>query len=152
MHEPKTVKPTKLNDYLETMSKSVFQAGISWKVVDAKWPDIKEAFKGFDPSKIAKYTIADIDKLVEDKRVIRNRRKIEATVINAQKLLELDKKYGDFKKYLRSFKTYDELSKDLKKQFKFVGDMGAYHFLYVVGEKVPDWEEWSKQFGMKMGR
>ena len=145
MEGPPKIKPQSLADYLEVMSKSVFQAGISWKVVDAKWPGIKDAFRGFDPAKISKFTVGDIDSLVEDKRIIRNRRKIEAIVGNAQSLLELDRSHGTFRKYLRSFDSFEDLVRDLRKQFKFLGDMGAYHFLWVVGEKVPDWEEWSSR-------
>jgi len=145
MEIPKKIKPTKLADYLEVMSKCVFQTGISWKVVEAKWPGIKEALQDFDPRVISTLTVAEIDKLVEDKRVIRNRRKIEAIVENSQRLLDIDKRYGGFRKYLRSFSTYEELTKDLRKQFKYLGDTGAYYFLWVVGEEVPPWEEWSKQ-------
>jgi DNA-3-methyladenine glycosylase I len=112
-------------------------------VVEAKWPGIKDAFRGFDPVKISKFTVGDIDTLVEDTRIIRNRRKIEAIVVNAQSLLELDRSHGTFRKYLRSFDSFEDLVKDLRKQFKFLGDMGAYHFLWVVGEQVPAWEEWS---------
>jgi DNA-3-methyladenine glycosylase I len=144
MHEGVAkINPRGLSDYLEIMSKSVLQTGISWRVVDAKWPGIKEAFKGFDPLNISRYTIHDVDVLVADARVIRNRRKLEAIVENAAKMLELEKEYGSFRKYLRSFNSYDELAKDLKKQFLFMGDWGIYAFLYVVGEKVPAWEEWN---------
>jgi 3-methyladenine DNA glycosylase Tag len=143
MEGPKRIKPQSLADYLEVMSKSVFQAGISWKVVDGKWPGIKEAFHGFDPEVISKFSGSDIEGLMGDTRVIRNRRKIEAIAGNAHRLLELDGRFGGFKKYLRSFDSYEELTKDLKKQFKFLGEMGSYTFLWVVGEKVPSWEEWS---------
>jgi 3-methyladenine DNA glycosylase Tag len=143
MEGPQKIKPQTLADYLEVMSKSVFQTGISWKVVEVKWPGIKDAFRDFDPVKISKFTINDIDTLVEDKRIIRNRRKIEAIVGNAQSLLELDHSYGTFRKYLRSFDSYEDLVKDLRKRFKFLGDSGSYYFLWVVGEKVPSWEEWS---------
>ena len=142
MEGPKKIKPQSLVDYLEVMSKSVFQTGISWKVVEAKWPGIKDAFHGFDPAAISKMTMAEVDALARDTRVIRNHRKIEAIVGNAQRMLELDRSYGGFRKYLRSFKSYEELTGDLRKQFKFLGDMGSYYFLWVVGEKVPPWEEW----------
>jgi hypothetical protein len=55
---------------------------------------------------------------------------------------------GGFKKHLRSFPEYEALAKDLKKRFKFVGDSGAYHFLWTVKEPVPDWREWSRAHGM----
>lgn len=143
MEAPKQIEPQSLADYLEIMSKAVFQTGISWKVVDAKWPGIKEAFHGFDPQRISRLNIAEIDALVEDKRIIRNRRKVEGIVGNARRILELDSKYGSFRQYLRSFGSYDELTRDLHRQFKFMGDMGCYYFLWVVNEKVPPWEEWS---------
>ncbi len=143
MEGPRKIKPESLADYLEVMSKSVFQTGISWKVVEAKWPGTQEAFRGFDPVKVSKFTMAEIDSLVQDKRIIRNRRKVEAIVGNAQRLLELDSRFGGFRKYLRSFASFEDLTKDLRKQFKFLGEMGAYHFLWVVGEDVPPWEQWS---------
>jgi DNA-3-methyladenine glycosylase I len=142
MHAPAQIHPHSLADYLEIMSKAVFQTGISWKVVDSKWPETREAFGGFDPIKIARYTDYDIDALVTDTRVIRNRRKLEAITENAQRILDLDKEYGGFQKYLRSFRSYEELASDLKKQFRFMGELGIYYFLWVVGERVPPWEEW----------
>ena len=151
MHEaPKRIKPQSLADYLEVMSKSVFQTGISWRVVEAKWPGIREAFHGFDPEIIARLPLEEIDSLALDARIIRNRRKVEAIIGNAQRLLELDKQFKGFRKYLRSFGSFEDLTKDLHKNFKFLGDMGAYHFLWVVGEKVPDWEEWSAKHMAKV--
>jgi 3-methyladenine DNA glycosylase Tag len=151
MHEaPKRIKPQSLADYLEVMSKSVFQTGISWRVVESKWPGTREAFHGFDPEIIAKLPLEEIDSLALDTRIIRNRRKIEAIIENAQRLLELDKQFKGFRKYLRSFESFEDLTKDLRKNFKFLGDMGAYHFLWVVGEKVPDWEEWSAKHMAKV--
>lgn len=140
---PKQINPKSLADYLEVISKAAFQAGISWQVVESKWPGIKESFDNFDPAVIATYTGTKMADLLEDDRVIRNHLKLEAVVFNARRMLELDKQYKGFKKYLRSFGSYEELVKDLRKNFKFLGEMGAYYFLYVVGEKVPDWEEWS---------
>jgi DNA-3-methyladenine glycosylase I len=111
--------------------------------VDSKWQGIRKAFRGFNPETVSRFTIEDIDALVTDSRIIRNRRKIEAIIENAQRMLVLENEYGGFRKYLRSFSSYEELVKDLKKQFWFMGDSGAYAFLWVVGEKVPPWEEWN---------
>jgi DNA-3-methyladenine glycosylase I len=149
MEAPERIHPEKLADYLDVMSKSVFQTGISWRVVNTKWPGIREAFLGFDPVAVASFTSTELDQLVEDKRVIRNRRKIEAIVSNAQRLLELDKTHGVFQNYLRSHGSFEELVKDLRKQFKFLGDMGVYHFLWVIGEDVPSYEDWSARQGVK---
>ena len=139
---PERIDPQSLDDYLEVMSKSIFQAGISWKVVESKWPGIREAFREFDAEAIANLTPQDLDELTQDKRVIRNRRKLEAIVGNARRLIELDEGHGSFRDYLRSHDGFDETVKDLRRQFKFLGDTGCYYFLYVVGEKVPSREEW----------
>jgi 3-methyladenine DNA glycosylase Tag len=135
-----------LDGYLEHLSKGVFQAGISWRVVDAKWPTIKRAFHGFKVERIARMTDRDIDALMKDEGMIRSRPKIAAVVHNANELLAVERN-GGFKKHLRSFDDYDTLANDLKKRFKFVGDTGVYHFLWVVKHPVPDWHIWSREHG-----
>lgn len=153
--EPKKIKPKGLADYLDVLTRAVFQSGISWRVVEAKWPGTTEAFGGFDPEHVANLSPAEVDALVADTRLIRNRAKIEATVLNAETVLELDRTHGSFKKYLRSFPTYDALQTDLVKRFKFLGNLGAYWFLYVVGEHTPPHEEWMaiyKPAGMRPKR
>jgi 3-methyladenine DNA glycosylase Tag len=147
--EPKQITPKGLADYLSILTKSVFQSGISWKVVEAKWAGTTEAFGGFDPEHVADLTPKDVDELAKDTRLIRNRRKIEATVQNANTMLELDREHGSFKKYLRSFGSYDELQADVVKRFKFMGPMGAFHFLYVVKEPAPDYHEWQATYGRR---
>jgi DNA-3-methyladenine glycosylase I len=142
MEAPAQIKPQRLGDYLEIMTKSVFQSGISWKVVESKWPDIREAFQEFDAETVAAFGEPELDALAQDKRVIRNRRKLDAIVHNARRMIELDEQHGGFRKYLRSHDDFDATIKDIRKQFKYMGDMGTYHFLYVVGEKVPPYEEY----------
>jgi DNA-3-methyladenine glycosylase I len=149
MEPPKKIQPQGLADYLEIMSKSVFQTGISWRVVENKWPGIREALVNFDPMVISNFTFEDLNKLLEDKRIIRNHRKLEAIIGNARRIIELDKTHNGFQNYLRSHGSFDELVKDLRKQFKFLGDMGAYHFLWVVGEEVPSYEQWLSSHGIK---
>ena len=142
MEAPKQIEPRSVGDYLDVMSKSVFQSGISWKVVEAKWPGTREAFKGFAADAVADMTPDELDQLSNDTRVIRNRRKLEATVGNARRMLELERQHGSFKAYLRSHGGFENTVADLRKQFKFLGDMGAFHFLYVVNEEVPSYEDW----------
>jgi 3-methyladenine DNA glycosylase Tag len=139
---PPQIKPARLGDYLEVMSKAVFQTGISWKVVENKWPGIREALYSFDAAAVAAMTPDELDRLAQDARVIRNRRKLEAIVANAQAMLELEAQHGGFQSYLRSHPDFENTVADLRKRFKFLADMGAYYFLYVVGEKVPPHEEW----------
>lgn len=147
MEAPQQIEPQKLGDYLEVMSKSVFQTGISWQVVENKWPGIKEALRGFDAEAVAGINPGELDELTKDTRVIRNRRKLEAIVSNAQNMLELEEKHGSFKNYLHSHGDFEATVKDLRKQFKFIGDMGAFHFLYVVKEEVPSYEDWCASRG-----
>ena len=142
MQAPEKIDPKSPGDYLEIMSKVVFQSGMSYKIVEAKWPGIREGFHGFDAAKVAGMTPSEIDRLTQDPSVIRNRRKLESVVSNAQILLELDSEFGGFRNYLRSHGEFASLVKDLRKRFKFLGDMGSYYYLYVVGEEVPPHEEW----------
>src|SRR5262249_8492290 len=107
MHGPERVTPKKLADYLDVLTKAVFQSGISWRVVEAKWRGTREAMFNFDPERLADLTRDEIDQLAKDQRLIRNRRKIEATAANAQTMLELDRQYKGFKQYLGSFDGFD---------------------------------------------
>jgi DNA-3-methyladenine glycosylase I len=142
MEAPKKIRPRTLADYLEVLTRAVFQSGISWRVVEAKWEGFGRAFEGFDPAAVAALTPRDVDRLMEDSSIIRNRRKIEATVDNAVEMLALEEEHGGFKRYLRSHDGFEETAGDLKRRFRFLGDLGAYYFLYVVGEEVPPHDEW----------
>jgi 3-methyladenine DNA glycosylase Tag len=137
MQPPEQIEPKSLDDYLDVMSKAVFQSGMSWRVVEAKWPSTREAFRGFDAEAVAMMGEPDIDALAQDTRVIRNRRKLAAIVGNAAKMLDLESEHGTFKEYLRSHADFDATVASLRKEFKFLGDVGCYFFLYVVGEEVP---------------
>ncbi len=141
-HEaPEQIVPQSLNDYLEVMTKAVFQSGLSWKVVSNKWAGFQAGFKGFDATAVATMGESDIDTLAADTAIVRNRRKIVATVHNAQRLIELDDEYDGIQKYLRSHGDFYAVLKDVRKQFKYMGDTGTYYWLYVLGEDVPDYGE-----------
>ena len=142
MHEHKQpTRPKELSGYLDAMARVMFQTGISWRVVEAKWPGIQAAFRGFDPRRVAKLTAKDIDRLMGDTRVIRNRKKLEAISSNAGRMLELDAEYGGFNKYLDSLGDFDSTKKALHKQFAYMGDSGTWFFLWMVGRKVPAHED-----------
>ena len=163
MEAPQQIEPRSLGDYLEVMSKAVFQSGMSWQVVEAKWEGTREAFRGFDPAAVAALTPPDLDSLGMDTRIIRNRRKIEAIVENARQMLALEEEHGGpstlrqgsgqagsgqgFRNYLRSHGGFEEAVADIKKRFRFVGDTGAYYFLWVVNEPVPSYEDWCASRG-----
>jgi len=129
--------PKELSGYLDALARVMFQTGISWRVVEAKWPEIRAAFDGFDPKKVAAMDEADIDRLMNDRRVIRNRRKLEAITSNARRMLDLDAQHGGFGRYLDSIGDFDGTRKELRKQFAFIGDAGTWFFLWMVGREVP---------------
>jgi 3-methyladenine DNA glycosylase Tag len=134
-------KPTSASGYLGAMTRIIMTSGINWHVVDSKWEGIREAFAGFDVDKVAHMTTEDVERLMADPRIIRNRRKIDAIIDNAGKIAELDKSFGGFDKYLKAQGTYEKTAAALKRDFSFMGDSTAYFFLAMVGEPVPDWEQ-----------
>ena len=140
---PDQIQPQALGDYLEVMSKAAFQSGMSWKVVEAKWATTREAFHDFETDAVAEMNPDEIDALAQDPRGIRNRRKLEAVVSNAQRLIELEREHGSIKNYFGTLgDNFDAKVKRLRKDFKFLGDFGSYYFLYVVGEEVPPHKEY----------
>ena len=87
--------PRDLAGYLEAMTRIVFSSGISWRVVEAKWPGIRDAFSDFQPERVARMTARDVDRLAKDTRVIRNLPKLEATVLNAKEVVAIGKAPGE---------------------------------------------------------
>ncbi|MCO5182589.1 MAG: DNA-3-methyladenine glycosylase I [Anaerolineae bacterium] len=146
---PEQIVLQSLNDYLEIMSKSVFQSGMSWKVVESKWPGTREAFHNFDVHTVANFNERDIETLSQDTRVIRNFRKLNAIVYNAQQIIALDKAHGSFQHYLRAHGDFDSTMKAIRKDFKFMGPSGIYVFLYIVGEQVIPHEEFEQRYRKK---
>ena len=125
-----------------------FQAGLSWETILNKRENFRVAFDGFDPEVICGYGQEKIEALMADAGIIRNRRKIEATIVNAEVFLKIQKEWGSFSAYIWSFtdgkilyendKTFsplsDRISKDLKKRgMKFVGTTIIYSYLQAVG-------------------
>ena len=115
--------------FLEHLSRSVFEAGISWRVVEAKWDGIREAFHGFDPAQVAAMPPAEIAATESDPRVIRNKAKIQATVDNAREVLAILDEYGSIRGYLASFPDAGAAAADMRRRFKFLGDTGVWRLL-----------------------
>ena len=80
--------------WLAAMTKSVFQAGFVWRVIENKWPGFEDAFDGFDPHRIAFYADEDIERLAGDTRIVRNGAKILAARDNARFVCDLAEEYG----------------------------------------------------------
>lgn len=131
------------------------QAGLSWITVLRKRENYRRAFAGFDAEKIARFTPRDVERLMNDAGIVRNRLKIESTIRNANHFLQIQKEFGTFYSYLTSFlpegkpvinhwKTLkeipastdlsDRISKDMRKRgFRFFGTTICYAFLQAAG-------------------
>ena len=142
------------DNYLyEMLILELFQSGLSWSTILHKRENFRKAFKNFDTAEVVQMTEEDMEDLMHDASIIRNRRKIHATVQNARAVLIIRKKYGSFAKYLQSFvKTpiihhpenmaevpaQSELSQKISKQMKkdgftFVGPVVIYSYLQAIG-------------------
>ena len=80
--------------------------------------------------------------MTENARLIRSRRKLSAAIQNTRRMLDLEREHGGFSNYLRSHGGFEATLEDLKKQFKYLGNAGAFRFLWVLGEDVPDYQAW----------
>jgi DNA-3-methyladenine glycosylase I len=130
------------------------QAGLSWSTVLKKRPNYRRAFAEFDPARVARFTPARVERLLEDPGIVRHRQKVQSTVSNAKAFLEVQREFGSFDRYVwqfvdgtprtekrRSLGTVpartaksDALSKDLKRRgFSFVGSTICYAFMQAVG-------------------
>jgi 3-methyladenine DNA glycosylase Tag len=140
---PPQKKPENDDGYLEEITKSVFRAGFSWQVIENKWPNFQKAFAGFSVDQVAAFDDRDLERLLTDEGIVRNGRKIEATLKNARAIQELVREHGSFYAYLRSLDEleYPQRAKELQKRFSHLGRTGTFTFLYCVAEPVPDWED-----------
>ena len=130
------------------------QAGLSWSTILRKREGYRRLFAGFDPTAVAGFTARDVERLLQDAAIVRNRLKVESTVVNAARVLEVQKEVASLDAYLWGFvdgepivgrrralaelpaqtELSGALSKDLKKRgFRFVGPTVCYAFMQAVG-------------------
>jgi DNA-3-methyladenine glycosylase I len=136
---PKGTRPTSDDLYFENMCRIIFEAGLNWSVIDKKWPTTKNAFANFKIDKVASFDDADLERLMKDEGLVRNRGKLQAIILNAREFKEIQKQCGSFQKYLDSLdksENYANVAKDLVSKFKWLGPSSAVMFLYTVGENV----------------
>ena len=120
--------------YLDLMSRAIFSAGLNWRMIEKKWPHFRKAFRDFSPEKVARLSERDIRALMEDSGIVRNEKKIRATVENAKTILDLAKEHGSMKGYIAGFgKREGKLLEDLQYKFKHMGPATARVFLWSVG-------------------
>jgi len=111
------------------------QAGLSWETILKKESTFRKAYSNFKIKKIAAYTEADRKRLMNDAGIIRNRLKINAAIENAKAILQLQKEFGSFEKWLEQHhpKTKEEWVKLFKKTFRFTGGEIVNEFLMSIG-------------------
>ncbi len=130
----KATPPKNDDGYFERMTTHIFSAGLNWKVVENKKAGFRKAFVDFSPSKVAGYTERDVKRLMGDAGIVRNEKKIRATLENAGEFLAIKKEYGSFAKYLDKFgKDEKNLQEDLRSRFHHLGPSSARMFLWSVG-------------------
>jgi DNA-3-methyladenine glycosylase I len=138
----------------ELVSLEGAQAGLSWATILKKRGNYRRAFRGFDPVRVARLDERDVESLLLDAGIVRHRGKIESTISNARKVLEVQAEVGSFAKYVWSFvdgvpilnrwrsmsevpsETLEsrEMSRDMRRRgFRFVGPTTCYAFMQAAG-------------------
>lgn len=123
------------NELFGRLILEINQAGLSWETILKKENNFRIAYDGFSILKISAYEQVDIDRLLNDVGIIRNRLKIAAVVNNAKKIIEIQKEFGTFKNWIDEHHplTKDEWVVLFKKNFKFVGGEIVNEFLMSTG-------------------
>ena len=124
--------------HFEQLTLEIFQAGLSWRTILHKREAFRKEFMGFAPEKVARFTEKDIERILGNPGVVRNRKKIEATVENARRFLAIKKKHGSFNRYLASLPDdLPSLQKIFRAEFVFMGPKIAEAYLESVG-RIPE--------------
>lgn len=135
-HDTRYGFPLKRDDELfGRLVLEINQAGLSWITILKKADRFREAYDQFDIDKVAAYTEKDRARLLSDAGIIRNRLKVNAAIVNAQKILELRREYRSFKKWLDAHhpRTKDEWTRLFRKTFVFTGGEIVNEFLISTG-------------------
>ena len=123
------------NELFGRLIMEINQAGLSWEIILKKEATFRKAYHNFNIKKIAAYTEADRERLLADPGIIRNRLKVNAAIENAKAIIDLQKQYGSFEKWLESQhpKTKEEWIKLFKRTFRFTGGEIVNEFLMSTG-------------------
>lgn len=157
-HDSQYGFPLKSDDELfERLVLEINQAGLSWITILKKAENFRKAYDKFKIEKIARYTEKDCARLLADAGIIRNRLKVNAAIVNAQKILELKKEYGSFKNWLDAHANHplakDDWTKLFRKTFIFTGGEIVNEFLmstgYLPGAHQKDCPVFKKVAGQK---
>ncbi len=123
------------DELFERLVLEINQAGLSWSTILNKQENFKKAYKNFNIKKVAAFNEKDVERLLNDAGIIRNRLKIKAAIENAKTLLKIQKEYGSFKKWIDHHhpKTKEEWVKLFKTTFRFTGGEIVNEFLMSTG-------------------
>jgi DNA-3-methyladenine glycosylase I len=123
------------NELFERLILEINQAGLSWDTILKKQQNFKKAYRNFNIKKVAAFKEKDFERLMNDAGIIRNRLKINATIENAKTILQIQKEFGSFKKWLDHHhpKTKEEWVKIFKTTFRFTGGEIVNEFLMSTG-------------------
>jgi DNA-3-methyladenine glycosylase I len=123
------------NELFERMALEMFQAGLSWRLILRKRKALKKAFAEFSIDRVASFTKRDIERLLKDEAIIRNRLKIECTIENARRLKKIIKEHGSFANYIHELNgDLDDFTKEFKRSFRFMGPKIVGSFLLSIGK------------------
>ena len=123
------------NLLLERLALEINQAGLNWAIILKKKDNFHKAFNNFDLKKVAAYKEKQIERLMSDAGIIRNRLKINAVIKNAEKIIQIQKEFGSFENWLNKNHplSKDEWVKLFKKTFSFTGGEIVNEFLMSIG-------------------
>ena len=123
------------NELFGRLIMEINQAGLSWETILKKEPGFRNAYSNFNINKVAAYSDKDRERLLNDSNIIRNRLKINAAIENAKTILNLQRQFGSFEKWLEHHhpKTKEEWVKLFKQTFKFTGGEIVNEFLMSIG-------------------
>lgn len=111
-----------------------FQSGLSWLTILRKRENFRRAFRDFAFAKVARFGARDVARLMKNAGIVRHRGKIESTINNAKRALELKREFGSLANYFRQWTDAKALAKELKKRgWTFVGPTTIYSFMQAMG-------------------
>ncbi|MHB8841665.1 MAG: DNA-3-methyladenine glycosylase I [Candidatus Aquicultor sp.] len=122
------------DEYFVALSCEIFRMIIGTEPVIKRWQEITRAFDDFSIEKVSEFSESNVERLLSNTGIIRNRKKIEATILNARAFKKIQQEYGSFKSYAKSFKgDTDRLIADLDERIHYIGASSIRRFLNGVG-------------------
>jgi 3-methyladenine DNA glycosylase Tag len=124
------------------MTRAIFQAGLSWATIAARWEAFTTAFERFEVARVAQYGEFEIERLMATDGVIHSVKKIAGTIDNAKVLVATDREFGSIAAYVARFPSYADVFADARDRFALLGNVSCYYWLFRTGNPVPLFEEW----------